>query len=268
MQWSICDLDGSTACEDKEDTSLSNGTLTYGEEAFIALVASQGGDYDVGQGHSGALSAFTICRQLDATDYNFIKAARTIAAFANEDGAAAAAAEDADVVRLRLLWKVSLLTEGKVSNVFGIRSIALPVASSCSQQPATTSAVGAEGADVSPEQVRTVPVCRSMFTSDYYHLYIMIIPLYLLLLKDIADMLTRVPEDTFVTSVVRHGQAALLTTSALGEEAVAGQEGSVATADIISWAVISPVIIIHHNTLNTSFSLFVAWAICPPFVDD
>lgn len=84
--------------------------LNCGEECFLTLHANRQPSPALN------LSGFTVSINLDGSDQSFIKAAKSLT---NTETAA-------DLLVLRLLWKVTLTTDGKPTCVYGVRSITFP----------------------------------------------------------------------------------------------------------------------------------------------
>ncbi|XP_055355041.1 trafficking protein particle complex subunit 8-like [Paramacrobiotus metropolitanus] len=91
------------------------GLIYRNEERFISLYATQHQEAP-----SAALSGFTIAANLDAADHSFVKAARRFVEIVNRS--------DKRQLGLRLLWKITLSSDGRPTSVYGTRSITLPLA--------------------------------------------------------------------------------------------------------------------------------------------
>ena len=144
----ILSVNGQWRIENLADKHTGDGTLLATEEAFLTFLASRTAPtqqpISPESGGGGDLSAFPVPTELDTTDLNFVKAARILAAYhdGNPTGGTGPLYHPthSGALCLRLLWKVSLTSDGKPTSVYGLRFITFPL-DSAADAPSESSQV-------------------------------------------------------------------------------------------------------------------------------
>jgi hypothetical protein len=148
------------------DDDASDGTILTTQETYLTLLGRRVTESQVD------LSAFPVAAELDSTDLNFIKAARSLAGHVS--GTPQDFPPNSDTFPLRLLWKVTLTSDGKPTNVYGLRFITFSL--DPWKDPAVKSCPDSQGVWKKPGPL-AVP--------------------------DMTEVLNRLPDDPFTTSFLR-----------------------------------------------------------------
>ncbi|OQV12963.1 Trafficking protein particle complex subunit 8 [Hypsibius exemplaris] len=115
----ILSVNGHWRIDNLADQDSGDGAILTAEETFLTLLGRRVSE------KLDDLSAFPVPAELDTSDMNFIKAARNLAGYIS--GNPAKPTRDPNAICLRLLWKVTLTSDGKPTNVYGLRFITFTV---------------------------------------------------------------------------------------------------------------------------------------------